>query len=294
MTTKHPAPAPDIEAEAALDERERRLREAIAGLPGAVVAFSAGVDSTLVAAVAHEVLGDRAVAVTGVSPSLAPREREEARALAARIGIRHEEIETHELERPGYVENSPERCFHCKDELFSLLTRLAEERAPSAVLDGCNLDDRGDFRPGRRAAREHGVRSPLEEAGLSKADVRALSHRRGLPTWDKPALACLASRIPYGTSVNVERLRQVANAEAALRDLGYRELRVRHHGPVARVELPAADLVALADEQSRAALVAAVKAAGFNYVALDLEGLRSGSMNEVLTPAVVALDRRDG
>ena len=271
-----------------LDARADELRRLLSELPRAVVAFSGGVDSSLLAAAAVEALGDRALAVTGVSYSLAPSEREEARRVATAIGIAHRELETNEMARPGYVENSPERCFECKDELYSLLDALArEDLGDAVVLDGANADDSGDFRPGRRAAKVHGVRSPLAEAGFTKADVRALAKRLGVPTWDKPAMACLASRIPYGSEVTPEKLLQIAGAELALRRLGLRELRVRHHDRVARVELGAAELAAALDEPLRSQIVAAVKSAGFAYVAVDLEGFRSGSMNEVL-PLTVA------
>ena len=266
-----------------LDAKADELRRLLSELPRAVVAFSGGVDSSLLAAAAAEALGDRALAVTGVSHSLAATEREEAGRVAAAIGIAHREIETNEMARPGYVENSPERCFECKDELYSLLDALArEDLGDAVVLDGANADDSGDFRPGRRAAKAHGVRSPLAEAGFTKADVRALAKRLGVPTWDKPAMACLASRIPYGSEVTPEKLLQIAGAELALRRLGLRELRVRHHDRVARVELGAAELAAALDEPLRSQIVAAVKSAGFAYVAVDLEGFRSGSMNEVL------------
>ncbi len=272
-----------------LDEKLQRLRDTIAGTGSAVIAFSGGVDSTFVAAVAFDVLGDRAVAVTGVSPSVPASEVDEARELARRIGIRHELIDTHEMERDGYVQNSPMRCYHCKTELYGLLERYAREHGYAAVLDGCNADDLGDHRPGRVAAAEHGVRSPLVEAGLTKAEIRALSKARGLPTWDKPAMACLASRIPYGTPVTVAALQQVGSAEAALRALGFRQLRVRHHGDVARIELEHEDMPLLLDPDRRAEVVRRVRAAGFRYVALDLAGFRSGSMNEAL--ALTPVDR---
>ena len=272
-----------------LDGKADELRRLLAELPRAVVAFSGGVDSSLLAAAAAEALGERALAVTGVSPSLAPSERAEARRVAAAIGIAHRELETHEIERPGYVENSPQRCFECKDELYSLLGALArEDLGDAVVLDGANADDGGDFRPGRRAAKAHGVRSPLAEAGFTKTDVRALARRLGVPTWDKPAMACLASRIPYGSEVTPEKLRQIAGAELALRALGLRELRVRHHDRVARVELGPEELARALEEPLRSRIVEAVKGAGFAYVAVDLEGFRSGSLNEVLPLAVAA------
>lgn len=273
-----------------LDEKLERLRDLIADTGSAVVAFSGGVDSTFVAAVAFDVLQERAVAVTGVSPSVPESEIAEACALAQRIGIRHELLDTHEMNREGYVENSPMRCYYCKTELYGLLEAYARERGYAAVLDGCNADDLGDHRPGRVAAAEHGVRSPLVEAGLTKAEIRELSKARGLPTWDKPAMACLASRIPYGTPVTVEALRQIGAAEAALRALGFRQLRVRHHGDIARIEVEPDDMALLLDPARRAEAVRRAREAGFRYVTLDLAGFRSGSMNEAL--ALTPVDRR--
>ena len=271
--------------EVALETKFSRLQTIIREAGPSIVAFSGGVDSTFVAAVAHDVLGDKALAITGVSPSVPASEVEEARALAEQIGIAHELIDTREMDDPDYVKNNPDRCFHCKDELYGRLAQIAGERGFATVLDGCNLDDTGDFRPGRRAAAQHAVRSPLLEAGLAKADIRELSRERGLPTWDKPAMACLSSRIPYGTPVTVEALSSVEQAEGYLRSLGIRQLRVRHHvlpsgDSVARIETDDAGMDALlADRQ---AISERLKALGYMHVTLDLAGYRTGSLNEAL------------
>jgi uncharacterized protein len=263
----------------AYGDKLARAREGISACGSAVVAFSAGVDSTFVVAVAREVLGERAVALTAHSPSVPQAEREEARALAARLGVRHLERESREQDDPAYVANGTDRCYHCKRELYRLCGEAARELGAAAVLDGFNADDRRDHRPGHRAAEEALVRSPLAEAGLSKVEVRAWSEAYGLPTWDKPQMACLASRVPYGTPVTPERLLQVERAEAALRALGLRELRVRHHGDVGRVEVGEAELAQAFAR--RAEVAAAVKGAGFKSAALDLEPFRSGRMNEL-------------
>lgn len=256
-----------------------RMKEEIARCGSALVAFSAGVDSTFVLAVAREVLGERAVALTAHSPAVPAAEREAARAIAARLGARHVERDSREQEDPAYVANAPDRCYHCKKELYRLCEDAARAEGLAAVLDGFNADDRRDHRPGRRAAEERGVRSPLAEAGLSKAEVRAWSEAYRLPTWDKPQMACLASRIPYGTRVTPERLAQVESAEVAIRSLGLRDVRVRHHGSIGRVEVGEAELEhAFA---RRAEIAAAVKAAGFRIAALDMEPFRSGRMNEL-------------
>jgi len=257
------------------------LTAIIGSMPGAIVAYSGGADSAFLADAAHSVLGDRMLTVTAVSASLAPDERAAAAALARARGWRQEEITTHELERDEYRANGSDRCYHCKDELFDVLDALALERG-ATVLVGTNVDDTGDFRPGQRAAREHGVRAPLLEAGLTKAEIRALSRARGLPTWDKPAQACLASRIAYGIEVTLERLDRVGKAEALLRSLGFAELRVRDHGDLARIEVPVAELGRLADDGVRARVVASLTDLGFHHVTLDLEGFRSGSMNAAL------------
>ena len=255
-----------------------RLLEIVSEMPGAIVAYSGGADSAFLADVTHEALGARMVAITAVSPSLAPSERTAAAQLARDRGWAHEEIETTEVDKPEYRRNDPDRCFHCKDTLFDALDDLAANRK-ATVLVGTNADDPADFRPGARAAREHGVRAPLLEAGLSKEDIRRLSHQRGLPTWDKPAAACLASRVAYGVEVTPERLARIAAAEDLVRAFGVRELRVRDHGDLARIEVPADAVARLADPDVRASILDAFKELGFAYVTLDLEGFRSGSMN---------------
>jgi uncharacterized protein len=262
-----------------------RLVASVKPLERALVAYSGGTDSTLVAWAAHAALGDRALAVTAHSESLAPEEIEAARELARRIGIAHEEITYSELAIPGYADNPPDRCYLCKGELFRRLGTIATERGLGVVLDGTNADDVGDYRPGRRAGAELAVRSPLAEIGLGKAAVREALKGLGLPVWNKPSSPCLSSRVPYGEPITREKLEQIARAEAALRELGFRELRVRHHGSTARIELPKAEMArvlsgGLADE-----IVARVRAAGFAFVALDLEGLRSGSLNRLLPTA---------
>jgi uncharacterized protein len=265
-----------------LDRKEQRLREILEGFGSVIIAFSGGVDSAYLAAVAASVLGDRALCVTADSPSYPAHHRDLALKIAAAFHLRHEFLETAEMDRPEYVANPSNRCYYCKQELFGRLTALARERGIAAVADGNNADDRGDYRPGREAAREFGVRSPLDEADLSKAEVRELSRRMSLPTWDEPASACLSSRIPYNSTVTVEKLRMIERAEEVLHGLGFRHCRVRHHGEVARIELPPADLPRALSGDVRAAIVKEVKAVGYRYVSLDLEGYRTGSLNEVL------------
>ncbi len=256
-----------------------RMKDAISACGSALVAFSAGVDSTFVLAVAAEVLGQRAAALTAHSPSVPQAERDEARRLATRLGVRHLERESREQDDPSYVANPQDRCYYCKRELYRLCDEAARSEGMAAILDGFNADDRRDHRPGQRAAKERRIRSPLAEAGLSKDEVRAWSEAYGLPTWDKPQMACLASRIPYGTPVTPERLAQVERAEVALRALGFRDLRVRHHGEIGRVEIGEAEIEAAFAR--RAEIAAAVKQAGFRIAALDLEPFRSGRLNEL-------------
>ena len=268
----------DLDTET-LDAKEGRLRAIFRELGSCIVAFSGGVDSALVLHVAAQELGARAVGITARSESLAEREYAGAVDFAAGIAVHHEVVETHELDDPQYAANPVNRCYFCKSELYGRLAEIARERGIASIVDGYNLDDEGDWRPGRAAAREHAVRSPLYEAGLRKDDVRALARKLGLEVWDKPALACLSSRFPYGTPITLELLRQVDRAEQAVHDAGLRACRVRHHGDLARIEVPAEDIAAAADPQRRANIVAGVRAAGYRFVTLDLGGYVSGGFN---------------
>ncbi|HEX3702547.1 MAG TPA: ATP-dependent sacrificial sulfur transferase LarE [Vicinamibacterales bacterium] len=264
-----------------MNQKEQALRDALASLGSVVVAYSGGVDSAYLALIATRTLGDRAVAVTADSPSYPERHRQMAAQIAAQFGLRHEIIHTSELERPEYRANPSNRCYYCKHELYTHLTRIAADRH-AIVVDGNNADDRGDYRPGRQAAREFGVRSPLDEVNLTKDEIRELSKHAGLPTWDEPASACLSSRIPYHTEVTDEKLRMIERAEQALRTLGFRVCRVRHHDDLARVEIARAEMSRASEPDTAAAIVRELRAVGYRYVSLDLQGYRTGSLNEGL------------
>jgi len=261
--------------------KERALRDALAALDSVIVAYSGGVDSAYLAYIASRTLGDRAVAVTADSPSYPERHRQLAIRIARDFGLRHEIIRTSELERPEYRANPVNRCYYCKHELYTHLSRIAAQRH-AVVVDGNNADDRGDYRPGRQAAREFGVRSPLDDVDLTKDEIRELSRRAGLPTWDEPASACLSSRIPYHSEVTDEKLRAIERAEEALRALGFRVFRVRHHGDLARLEIARSEMPRALEPEIGAAIVRALKEVGYQYVSLDLQGYRMGSLNEAL------------
>ncbi len=264
-----------------VDAKVGALKAALVDMGHVVVAYSGGVDSTFLAAVANEALGEASLAVTARSPSMAPSELEGAVQVAGLLGLNHRVIETGEVERADYRKNDPNRCFFCKEELYAHLSTLPEARH-SQIINGHNFDDMGDFRPGVNSAKKRGVRSPLVEVGLTKAEIRECSRELGLPTWNKPAQACLSSRIPYGTPVTVESLARIAEAEECLRSLGIERFRVRHHETVARIEVDPEDFATLLDDESRRWMIERFRAIGYSYVTLDLEGFRSGSLNETL------------
>jgi uncharacterized protein len=268
-----------VTAGATLESKELQLRAIVRELGSCLVAFSGGVDSALVLTIAREELGERAVGITGRSASLPHGEEDGASAFAHAIGAAHEVVQTNELDDANYRSNPANRCYYCKSELYGRLAEIARERGVAHIVDGFNLDDAGDWRPGRAAAREHGVRSPLAEAGFTKADVRALALALDLDIWDKPALACLSSRFPYGTEISLELLRQVDRAEQAVRAEGVAACRVRHHGEVARIEVHSSEVARLAQPGVRDRIAAGVRAAGYRYVALDLGGYVPGNLN---------------
>jgi len=275
-------PSADPDSAGDLDSKSRRLHDTLAGFGSIIVAFSGGVDSAFLAWAATQARGSAALCVTADSPSYPDHHRQLALDVAGRFGLRHLIIRTHELEQPLYRANPVNRCYHCKHELYTALTALARERGIDIITDGSNADDRGDYRPGRQAAREFGVRSPLDEAGLTKSDIRELSHRAGLPTWDEPASACLSSRIPYLSEVTDEKLRIIERAEEIVGSLGFRVCRVRHHDELARLEIGIDELPRAFDPPVHDRLVSALTALGYRQVTIDPRGYRQGSLNEGL------------
>jgi len=269
------------------------LKEILRETKSALIAYSGGVDSTFLLKIARDTLGSDVLAVTADSPTYPSQEIQEARTLARKLSVRHLTIETEEFSDSNFISNPPDRCYYCKKELFSKLRKIARENHLNHILDGSNLDDEKDFRPGMRAAREFGVRSPLREAGFTKADIRQLSKKLDLATWNKPALACLASRFPYGEPLTKQNLGRVGKAEKLLRDMGMGQVRVRHHGHIARIEVPRGEINRFLSDSFRKKLVDKLKELGYTYVTLDLEGYRTGSMNEVL-PHLSPLARKGG
>jgi len=265
-----------------LADKERALFDALSAMDRVIIAFSGGTDSAYLAWAAHRVLGANAVAITADSASLPTSHKRDLEAFVAQYGISHEYVETREFDNPEYSRNAPDRCFHCKDELFTRLAEVGEARGYQHIVYGVNQDDLGDYRPGQNAAKKHAVAAPLADAGLTKAEIRELSRQAGLPTWDRPASACLSSRIPYGTAVTIENVKTVETGEEELKALGFRQFRVRFHGEVVRIEVAREEMPRALSMEMADAFTRIFKALGFKYVSLDMEGYRQGSLNEVL------------
>ncbi|MEO8592121.1 MAG: ATP-dependent sacrificial sulfur transferase LarE [Candidatus Solibacter sp.] len=272
----------DLTLRGAIEEKERKLLSNLAAMERVIVAFSGGTDSAYLAWAAHQALGENAVAITADSASLPESHKRDAEAFVQKFGIRHEYVETKEFENPDYVRNGPDRCFHCKDELFTRLEVVGRDRGYEHIIYGVNVDDLGDYRPGQGAAKQHQVAAPLADAGLRKADIRELSRLAGLPTWDRPASACLSSRIPYGTPVTIQTIKTVETGEEEIKALGFRQFRVRFHGEVVRLEISREEMARAMTLEMAARFTEIFKKLGFKYVTLDLEGYRQGAMNEVL------------
>lgn len=279
---------PEVLDFARLDEQEKHLFELLRGLKRVIVAYSGGTDSAYLAWAAHHVLGDGAIAVTADSPSIPASHKRDAEAFARECGFRHEYIDTYEFENPDYAKNDKDRCFHCKDELFLRLETFAERRGYFHIIYGVNKDDLGDYRPGQRAAKLHQVQAPLVEAGLRKVEIRELSRRAGLSTWDRPAAACLSSRVPYGTPVTIQTIRTIEQGEEAIRALGFKQFRVRFHGELVRIEIAKDELAKALTVENAARFTEIFKPLGFLYVTIDLEGYRQGSLNAALSTAANA------
>ncbi|MBE9504842.1 MAG: ATP-dependent sacrificial sulfur transferase LarE [Proteobacteria bacterium] len=274
-----------------LENKHEKLNDIVREMDSLMVAFSGGVDSTFLLKVAFDVLGEKALGVTATAPTYPKFELDEALNLARSIGCRHILMKSNELEVPGFSDNSPRRCYFCKSELFGILINKSKELGVKHVADGSNCDDLADYRPGREAAKELGVRSPLVEAGMSKEDIRQLSRKLRLPTWDKPAFACLSSRFPYGTKITEDRVKRVEVCEAVLRTLSFTQFRVRYHDEIARIEVGEADFEKILSTDVKNLIVNEFKKQGFKYISLDIEGYRAGSMNEVVTTTTINADR---